>query len=248
MLDMEEHGEQAGPGPSSGGGSEGGRRKSSLRIGCALLPKKVRISFNVFGGSARLKCSVPSWASWTTPGCEPKPERGRCFAHICYFTWQVARYLTPAMKHAAAARGIELCLIDYARPLSEQGSFDGIIHKLRPNKGRLCRVRGSQSEVAQIDAGVPCCVLAEWERDLLEYSKQHPEVTVIDRVDGIRTLQNRSTMLSPLHGDGILVKVGASCSPAPARNAVPHCQSGPGSAAQLGGHALLFPRCDAQHA
>lgn len=30
---------------------------------------------------------------------------------------------------------------------------------------------------------------------------------MIDHVDGIRTLQNRSTMLSPLKGDGILVKV-----------------------------------------
>ena len=47
----------------------------------------------------------------------------------------------------------------------------------------------------------------EWERNLLEYSKTHPDVTVIDRVDGIRALQNRSTMLSVLNGEGIVLQV-----------------------------------------
>uniref|UniRef100_A0A7S0RNW4 Inositol-tetrakisphosphate 1-kinase n=1 Tax=Chlamydomonas leiostraca TaxID=1034604 RepID=A0A7S0RNW4_9CHLO len=93
---------------------------------------------------------------------------------------KVSRYLTPAMIETAAAQGIELCLIDYRRPLQEQGLFDGIVHKLRPNK--------------------------EWESNLLEYTRQHPEVTVIDHVDGIKTLQNRSTMLFPLQGEGIVVK------------------------------------------
>mmetsp|Transcript_10669 Transcript_10669/g.22930 ORF Transcript_10669/g.22930 Transcript_10669/m.22930 type:complete len:422 (+) Transcript_10669:247-1512(+) len=93
---------------------------------------------------------------------------------------KVARYLTPSVKAIAKEAGMELCLIDYNRPLSEQGPFNAIIHKLRPNK--------------------------DWERNLLEYSKAHPEVRVIDRVDGIRTLQNRATMLSPLHGDGICVQ------------------------------------------
>mmetsp|Transcript_15093 Transcript_15093/g.40824 ORF Transcript_15093/g.40824 Transcript_15093/m.40824 type:complete len:443 (+) Transcript_15093:139-1467(+) len=116
------------PGPSTSGSG----RDGMLRIGCALLPKKV------------------------------------------------SRYLTPSMKLAAANNDIELCLIDYMRPLNEQGPFDAIIHKLRPNK--------------------------EWERNLLDYSKAHPDVTVIDRVDGIRALQNRSTMLSVLNGEGIVLQ------------------------------------------
>lgn len=48
---------------------------------------------------------------------------------------QVARYLTPRMLHTAAANGIELVLIDYTRSLLDQGPFDVIIHKLRPNAG-----------------------------------------------------------------------------------------------------------------
>lgn len=93
---------------------------------------------------------------------------------------KVARYLTPSMLQTAASNGIDLCLIDYTRPLSEQGNFDAIVHKLRPSK--------------------------EWEANLLEYIKQHPRVKVIDKVDGIRTLQNRSTMLTALHGNGIVVQ------------------------------------------
>lgn len=93
---------------------------------------------------------------------------------------KVARYLTPIMKETAARSGVDLCLIDYTKPLSEQGDFDAIVHKLRPNK--------------------------EWEANLLEYVKQHPNVKVIDKVDGIRTLQNRSTMLTALHGNGIVLQ------------------------------------------
>lgn len=51
-------------------------------------------------------------------------------------------------------------------------------------------------------------ILTDWERNLLDYSKAHPDVTVIDRVDGIRALQNRSTMLSALSGEGIMLQVG----------------------------------------
>ena len=39
------------------------------------------------------------------------------------------------MKKTALMNGIELCLIDSELPLKEQGPFDAIIHKLRPNEG-----------------------------------------------------------------------------------------------------------------
>lgn len=55
---------------------------------------------------------------------------------------QAARYLTPAMLKAARQRGMELCSIDYTRPLLEQGTFDAIVHKLRPNKGASQSARG----------------------------------------------------------------------------------------------------------
>ena len=48
---------------------------------------------------------------------------------------QVSRYLTPSIKASALLEGMDLSLIDYTRPLVEQGSFNAIIHKLRPNLG-----------------------------------------------------------------------------------------------------------------
>lgn len=40
--------------------------------------------------------------------------------------------------------------------------------------------------------------LTDWELNLQRYVELHPEVRVIDSVDGIRTLQNRATMLAHL--------------------------------------------------
>lgn len=47
----------------------------------------------------------------------------------------------------------------------------------------------------------------DWERNLDEYLRLHPGTTVIDRVDGIRSLQNRATMLLPLQSPGISLEV-----------------------------------------
>lgn len=51
----------------------------------------------------------------------------------------------------------------------------------------------------------PIAVLcpAAWEHFLHEYKAAHPEVVIIDRLDRIRALHNRATMLTPLKGDGI---------------------------------------------
>eukprot|EP00983_Pelagomonas_calceolata_P071500 1151268-Pelagomonas_calceolata.AAC.8 len=112
------------PGPSTSGSG----RDGMLRIGCALLPKKEEE-----GGDSVLcvyalkhKHYLAHCLKWHPPTT---------------FQQQVSRYLTPSMKLAAANNDIELCLIDYMRPLNEQGPFDAIIHKLRPNKG-LLRVLG----------------------------------------------------------------------------------------------------------
>lgn len=49
----------------------------------------------------------------------------------------------------------------------------------------------------------PPTLPAAWEHNLQGYTTAHPEVRVIDRVDGIRLLQNRATMLNVLNGNGI---------------------------------------------
>lgn len=39
------------------------------------------------------------------------------------------------MQRIASSRGLELVLLDHTRPLIDQGDYDAIVHKLRPNKG-----------------------------------------------------------------------------------------------------------------
>ncbi|GIL88284.1 hypothetical protein Vretimale_13982 [Volvox reticuliferus] len=105
----------------------GSTRNRVLRIGCALLPKKV------------------------------------------------SRYLTKSMERIASNRGVQLVLLDHTKPLIDQGEYDAIVHKLRPNK--------------------------EWERNLQEYITARPGVKVIDSLAGIRIVHNRATMLLPLRED-----------------------------------------------
>jgi hypothetical protein len=93
-------------------------RRSShvLRVGCALLPKKVSCV-----QTARAACPFACVA-----GCSRHPN------HIYI---QVTRYLTPKMMETAAMYGILLQQVDYTKSLLTQGTFDVIIHKLRPNPG-----------------------------------------------------------------------------------------------------------------
>jgi hypothetical protein len=82
------------------------------RVGCALLPKKV--------GS--VACVIHSSSGGSGAASLPK--------------LQVQRYLTPKMIQTASRAGIDLCQIDSNIPLGEQGVFDAIVHKMRPNKGK----------------------------------------------------------------------------------------------------------------
>lgn len=44
-----------------------------------------------------------------------------------------------------------------------------------------------------------------WEQELRAYVAAHPRVVVVDRLDKIRQLHNRATMLRPLQGEGIVL-------------------------------------------
>lgn len=103
---------------------EGGRRP--LRVGCALLPKKVC--------ERHEKCLCCTAVSSEGP---LPPGHGRYRANPGVVSnLQVSRYLTPKMIRTARAKGVELLQIDYTRPLIDQGPYDAIVHKLRPNLGR----------------------------------------------------------------------------------------------------------------
>lgn len=77
-------------------------------------------------------------------------------------------FLQPQFEGLARNKGILFVAIDQNRPLSEQGPFDIVLHKL---SGK------------------------EWRQILEEYRQSHPEVTVLDPPDAIQHLHNRQYML-----------------------------------------------------
>lgn len=81
---------------------------------------------------------------------------------------KVKSFLQPKLERLARNKGILFVAIDQNRPLSDQGPFDIVLHKL---SGK------------------------EWRRILEDYRKTHPEVTVLDPPDAIQHLHNRQSML-----------------------------------------------------
>ncbi|KNA17189.1 hypothetical protein SOVF_082310 [Spinacia oleracea] len=77
-------------------------------------------------------------------------------------------FLQPKFECLARRKGILFVAIDLDKPLSEQGPFDVILHKLTGK---------------------------EWQQILEDYRQIHPEVTVLDPPDAIKHLHNRQSML-----------------------------------------------------
>ncbi|KAF5203705.1 Inositol-tetrakisphosphate 1-kinase [Thalictrum thalictroides] len=77
-------------------------------------------------------------------------------------------FLQPKLEGLARNKGISFVAIDQNKPLSDQGPFDIVLHKL---SGK------------------------EWRRILEDYRQKHPEVTVLDPPDAIQHVYNRQSML-----------------------------------------------------
>lgn len=77
-------------------------------------------------------------------------------------------FLQPKLLGLARNMGIFFIAIDLNRPLSDQGPFDVVLHKL---------------------AG------KEWSEIIEDYRQKHPEVTVLDPPNAVQHLHNRQSML-----------------------------------------------------
>ncbi|KAK4742630.1 hypothetical protein SAY87_000631 [Trapa incisa] len=77
-------------------------------------------------------------------------------------------FMQPKLEGLARNKGIVFVPIDQNRPLSDQGPFDIVLHKLLGK---------------------------EWRQILEDYRQVHPEVTVLDPPDAIQHLHNRQYML-----------------------------------------------------
>ncbi|KAG8654850.1 inositol-tetrakisphosphate 1-kinase 3 isoform X1 [Manihot esculenta] len=81
---------------------------------------------------------------------------------------KVKSFLQPKLEGLARKKGILFVAIDQNRPLSEQGPFDIVLHKLTGK---------------------------EWLQILEDYRRTYPEVTILDPPDAIQHLHNRQSML-----------------------------------------------------
>ncbi|KAI3491214.1 hypothetical protein L1887_44461 [Cichorium endivia] len=81
---------------------------------------------------------------------------------------KIKSFLQPKFEGLARNRGILFVAIDQTRPLSDQGPFDIVLHKL---SGK------------------------EWQQILEDYRLTHPEVTVLDPPGAIQHVYNRQSML-----------------------------------------------------
>ncbi|PIA55145.1 hypothetical protein AQUCO_00800105v1 [Aquilegia coerulea] len=77
-------------------------------------------------------------------------------------------FLQPKLENLARSKGIVFVAIDRTIPLSEQGPFDILLHKLFGK---------------------------EWRENLEDYRQKHPDVTVLDPPDNIQHVCNRQSML-----------------------------------------------------
>jgi inositol-1,3,4-trisphosphate 5/6-kinase/inositol-tetrakisphosphate 1-kinase len=99
---------------------------------------------------------------------------------------KVKSFLQPKLLALARKKGIHFVSIDETRPLSEQGPFDIILHKLTSK---------------------------EWEQVLEDYREEHPEVTVLDPPNAIQHLHNRQSMLQEVADLNLSNGYGEVCTP-----------------------------------
>ncbi|XP_071717712.1 inositol-tetrakisphosphate 1-kinase 3-like isoform X2 [Rutidosis leptorrhynchoides] len=81
---------------------------------------------------------------------------------------KIKSFLQPKLEGLARNKGIFFVAIDQTRPLSDQGPFDIVLHKMTGK---------------------------EWQQILEDYRLTHPEVTVLDPPDAIQHVYNRQSML-----------------------------------------------------
>ncbi|PWA83018.1 Inositol-tetrakisphosphate 1-kinase [Artemisia annua] len=81
---------------------------------------------------------------------------------------KIKSFLQPKLEGLARNKGIYFVAIDQTRPLTDQGPFDIVLHKL---SGK------------------------EWQQILEDYRLTHPEVTVLDPPGAIQHVYNRQSML-----------------------------------------------------
>ncbi|PHU20596.1 Inositol-tetrakisphosphate 1-kinase 2 [Capsicum chinense] len=118
---------------------------------------------------------------------------------------KVMSFLQPKLEGLARSKGILFVAIDQNKPLSDQGPFDIVLHKLSGSKWRRNLEVGSFESFLCVYYYLqnPVDNFQEWSLGLTqpqklaqeEYRLTHPDVTVLDPPDAIQQVYNRQYML-----------------------------------------------------
>ncbi|CAL5383914.1 unnamed protein product [Camellia sinensis] len=101
-------------------------------------------------------------------------------------------FLQPKLEGLARNKGILFVAIDQNRPLSDQGPFDIVLHKLTGKEWRqILEVSLAFFSILNHDL----IIEVEAIRFKQDYRRAHPEVTVLDPPDAIQHVHNRQSML-----------------------------------------------------
>ncbi|KAG6775944.1 hypothetical protein POTOM_019446 [Populus tomentosa] len=134
----------------------------------------------------------------------PPPPLHSKFAVVGYAltSKKIKSFLKPKLEGLARNKGILFVAIDQNRPLSDQGPFDIVLHKLTGKEWRqilesACTFPHYESHDMIVDVrankrGFSASICSMSAKD---YRQTHPEVTVLDPPDAIQHLHNRQSML-----------------------------------------------------
>lgn len=135
--------------------------EETIALGSAVAgPDEKKV---VFGGSDVAE------ENWVIPGSGAAGQsEKKVVVGFALTKKKVKSFLQPKLLSLARKKGISFVQIDHSCPLSEQGPFDVILHKLTGQ---------------------------EWRQSLEGFQEEHPEVTVLDPPYAIQSVYNRQSML-----------------------------------------------------
>ncbi|KAJ6919728.1 hypothetical protein NC651_013624 [Populus alba x Populus x berolinensis] len=127
----------------------------------------------------------------------PPPPLHSKFAVVGYAltSKKIKSFLKPKLEGLARNKGILFVAIDQNRPLSDQGPFDIVLHKLTGKEWRqILEMPYDMLFIADNQESLALTML-KFSFISDDYRRTHPEVTVLDPPDAIQHLHNRQSML-----------------------------------------------------
>lgn len=121
-----------------------------------------------------------------TPPSETSPAAESIIVGYALTSKKKKSFLKQKFIRLARNKGIQFVPIDLRSPLSEQGPFNIILHKLQGK---------------------------DWSQVIEDYQRLHPEVTVVDPPDSIQHLCNRQSMLEVVADLKLPDSYGKVCTP-----------------------------------